>query len=68
METYRLQLPVGELRGLREEWAWIGLDLAVGGQAPTTLGCGAAHERSGEEGSAERSLLPREFYVAAAGR
>lgn len=46
----------------------VGLDPAVGGQAPTTLGCGAARERSGAEGSAARSLVPREFYMVAAGR
>lgn len=46
----------------------VGLYPAVGGQAPTTLGCGAVRERSGEEGSAARSTLPRKFYLEAAGR
>lgn len=65
---HRLQMQVGELWGLREEWAWTGLRPAAGGKAPTTLGGGASLERSGKERSAARSLLHREFYMAVAGR
>lgn len=42
----------------------MGLDLPAGDQAPTTLGCGAVRDRSGEEKSAAMSLLPREVTLS----